>query len=240
MDEDNGKHYAAILTLGSGQNFNVLVDTGSTDLFLPAAGAGPHNTVQPDPSIVPYPGSPACMENYGGNSQRISGTIYTAPFTFAGTTTGAGSPFCLVSDLGGYKADEDGVLGLQPCLSGIYLSSDDLGGGGFITPNDVNRDLFDGDFKWETIVGGAKHWTFSLGSAQWYVEGYVDNLASQYAFIDTGNPTVKLDSASVDKIWASIGAEPSTGAMNCTDKGSAPDITFTFGSGNEYTIPSSM
>lgn len=136
MDEDNGKHvkypplpwpsqptfntaqYAAILTLGTGQNFNVLVDTGSTDLFLPAAGAGPHNSVQPDPSIVPYPGSPACMENYGGNSQQISGTIYTAPFTFAGTTTGAGSPFCLVSDLGGYRADPDGVLGLQPCASG--------------------------------------------------------------------------------------------------------------------------
>lgn len=62
MDENTQKNYQAILTLGSGQQFSMLVDTGSADLFLPSAGQGPGNTVQPDPSVVPYPGSPSCSE----------------------------------------------------------------------------------------------------------------------------------------------------------------------------------
>lgn len=259
MDENTQKNYQAILTLGSGQQFSVLVDTGSGDLFLPTAGAGPGNTVQPDSSVVPYPGSPGCNEAYGGNSQGIIGTVYTAPYKFAGTTTPSSSAFCLVSNEGTYADDADGVFGLGPCTGnvgkttsncplaalgwgsfGIYLSSDDLGGGGFITPNDVNSDLYYGDFAWENLIPGAAHWTFDLGGGAYSVNGFQGNLAPQYAFIDTGNPLIKVDAASAEAIWAQVGADANTGAIDCGQRGVAPDIVFTFGSGNEYTVSSNL
>ena len=111
--------YVAPLTLGTNQQFSIIFDTGSTDLFLPTAGAGPHNTVQADPSVVPYNGGGVqCSEAYGGRTQGILGQIYTAPYSLAGSNAAASSAFCLVSDEGSFSSPADGILGLGFCNGG--------------------------------------------------------------------------------------------------------------------------
>ncbi|MCJ1452488.1 hypothetical protein MMC28_002831 [Mycoblastus sanguinarius] len=267
---------------GSNQQFSVLVDTGSVDLFLPAAGAGPHNTVQPDPSILPYAGSPACSEAYGpAGDQGITGTIYTAPYSLAGSNAPPSSAFCLVSDEGSYGAPEDGVMGFGFCLGssvaaqtgncplqalgwssfGIYLSSDDQNGGGFITPNGVDDGLYTGDFSFgedfgveqiteipvddplESIAapGGAapKHWIFSTGYGLYLIDGS-EGFMNSYAFIDTGNPSINIEPISARDIWNKVGASAADGSIDCGQAGQAPDIEFEFASGARYTLPSSI
>ena len=111
--------YVAPLTIGSDQQFNIIFDTGSTDLFLPAAGAGPHNTVQADPAITPYNGGGVqCTEAYGGRNQGIVGQIYDAPYSLAGSNADVSSTFCLVSDEGSFSSPADGILGLGFCNGG--------------------------------------------------------------------------------------------------------------------------
>ena len=116
---DIPQQYVAPLTLGSNQQFNIIFDTGSTDLFLPSAGAGPHNTVQPDPQVVAYNGGGVqCTEAYGGRDTGVVGQIYTAPYSLAGSNAGSGSTFCLVSDEGEFGSPADGILGLGFCNGG--------------------------------------------------------------------------------------------------------------------------
>ena len=191
--------YIAPLTIGSDQQFNIIFDTGSTDLFLPAAGAGPHNTVQADPAITPYNGGGMqCTEAYGGRNQGIVGQIYDAPYSLAGSNADASSTFCLVSEEGSFNSPADGILGLGFCnggsvatqtgncplaalgwtsfgvfilvflksslprvlnsSAGVYLSSDDLGGGGFITPNGVDEGLYQSDFTFGTGTQMKGYW----------------------------------------------------------------------------------
>ena len=98
-------------------------DTGSTDLFLLAAGAGPHNTVQADPAVVPYNGGGVqCTEAYGGRNQGIIGQVCTAPYYLAGSNVNWSSAFNLVSSEGGFDSPAGGIWGLGFCNAGRYAN----------------------------------------------------------------------------------------------------------------------
>ena len=59
-----------------------------------------------------------CTEAYGGQNQGITGQIYTAPYSLAGSNAAASSTFCLVSEEGSFASPADGILGLGFCNQG--------------------------------------------------------------------------------------------------------------------------
>ena len=84
---------------------------------------------------------------------------------------------------------------------GVYLSNEDLGGGGFVTPNGVDGGLYQGDFTFESLgsmSGGAPvHWATSTFDGLYLIDGS-EGFMNTYVFIDTGNPVSSLDQYKAD------------------------------------------
>ena len=118
IQEGTGKGYFADITLGaSAQTFSVLFDTGSNDLWLlSATGAAPGQASvdTSDQSISPYGGGGAgCNPSYGAQGKSVSGTVYEAPYTIAGTTST--NAFCL-ADSSDFGTTRDGIIGMGFCV----------------------------------------------------------------------------------------------------------------------------
>ncbi|MCJ1477704.1 hypothetical protein MMC13_006377 [Lambiella insularis] len=255
-----GGHYTIDMTLGSdGQSFTVIVDTGSSDLWLLASRIDGQPPA--DPSITNQ--NTGCSDTYGAQAAKVSGTIYNAPYNIADTS--ASGLFCYVTATSGFSdpGNVDGILGLgQPIESpsntvsgqtgnnpntvlgwanfGLYISADDFGGYGEIDPNGVNDQLYISDFQAQPLTNTPNgHFTFVISS--WSIGNAWGNFEQPQAFVDSGNPTILIDQDSVNAIYSQIDMDPSTNTVDCahiTD-GTQPILTFNF-QGNLYTIPPNM
>ena len=138
---------------------------------------------------MPYLADLSRKEAYGEVKQGISGNIYAALYTFAGTRTDPRRNFCLVSNMGSCSDHTEESCVLDFAVAIVLASQAELetvplacsaGASlvfithpqfertrqGFVTPNVANGDLcYLWSSAWEVVVPNAVHCTFDIMAA---------------------------------------------------------------------------
>ncbi|KAJ3099229.1 hypothetical protein HDU97_003338 [Phlyctochytrium planicorne] len=226
--------YAASVTLGNGQTFNVHVDTGSADTWI----RGP-SCVSPDRSCVGPKVDVSSLSSanrpfstsYG--SGAVAGGIYTTTFTVGGQKS---QPllFGVTTQEVGFDDDgyTDGLMGLAfDSISnirrntggntnffdqlgfpggqrrfGVYLSNAGQGSGELVLGGD-NPGRYSGTVTCLPLAQQS-YWVFSIASATYKVRNAQGSLGGSlnYAIADTGTTLAILDDRVASNINSAIGA----------------------------------
>ncbi|KAM9212168.1 cathepsin E [Dugong dugon] len=257
--------YFGTISIGSpAQNFTVIFDTGSSNLWVPSVYCS-SQACQTHPRFYPSQsstysslGSPFSI-SYGTGS--LSGIIGTDQVTVEGLTVVNQQFGESVKEPGQTFADAafDGILGLgYPSLAvgGVTPVFDNM-----MTQNVVDLPIFsvymssnpEGGMGSELIFGGYDYSHFS-GSLNWVPvtkQGYwqiaLDNIQvggtvmfcseGCQAIVDTGTSLITGPSNSIKQLQSAIGAEPMDGeyVVECVNLNVMPDVTFTI-NGVPYTL----
>ncbi|XP_059806072.1 cathepsin E-A-like isoform X1 [Hypanus sabinus] len=257
--------YAGMISIGTPpQNFTVIFDTGSSNLWVPsvycysAACKQHHKYIPEDSSTYERVGRPFSL-HYGTGS--LSGVMATDTVNIEG--------FSVVDQMFGESVTEpgttfeyspfDGILGLaypsiavadatpvfdnmmaqnlveQPLFS-VFLSRDD-GKGSEIIFGGFDPAHFVGELNWIPVTKQG-YWQIQLDGVQ--VGGNVVACEGGCkAIVDTGTSLLSGPTTSISVIQSSIGAMSSGEgemAIDCGSLSSMPDVTFIIG-GVEYVLP---
>ncbi|RKO86487.1 aspartic peptidase domain-containing protein, partial [Blyttiomyces helicus] len=234
------KQYNTPMTIGNGQAFNVTLDTGSSDLFLP----GPHCTSADgscrlplidgkDKTLIPT-GAPYSLSYAGGSF--ANGTIFRGPLSLGGASTkngfflasdeitswgdpesagflGLGFPFAQEAMVDVLKGAKTPIQALGLSSFGIYLSNLVEGDRGVFTTNGVDEAHVGGPFSYVPIVSTTGAWTIPFVDATFAVNGKTGPITG-ITTVDTGMDIVVLPTAVAEGIWAGIGAVPLADGSN--------------------------
>ncbi|XP_072494701.1 cathepsin E [Notamacropus eugenii] len=258
--------YFGVISIGSPpQNFTVIFDTGSSNLWVPSVYcASPackeHNRFHPSQSSTYFENGNSFSIQYGTGS--LTGIIGTDQVSVQGITVANQQFGESVNEPGStfVNAEFDGILGLgYPSLAvgGVTPVFDNM-----MAQNLVDLPMFsiymtrnaDGTTGSELIFGGYDHTHFT-GSLNWVPvtkQGYwqiaLDNIQvggtimfcaeGCQAIVDTGTSLITGPPDKIKQLQNAIGAVPTDGeyAMECNNLNMMPDVTFTI-NGIPYTLP---
>nr|XP_033775208.1 cathepsin E [Geotrypetes seraphini] len=257
--------YFGEISIGSPpQNFTVIFDTGSSNLWVPSVyctsnACKQHTLYQPSTSnTYSADGRPFSIQ-YGTGS--LSGIIGIDQVTVEGITVSNQQFGESVSEPGNTFADSgfDGILGLAyPSLAvggctpvfdnmmaqnlvampifSVYMSRNpDSSVGGEIIFGGLDSSHFSGDLNWIPVTNQG-YWQIQLDNIM--VGGQVTFCAEGcQAIVDTGTSLITGPSKTVLQLQNDIGATPVDGeyAVECNNLNVMPDVTFTI-NGIEYTL----
>lgn len=258
--------YYGPITLGTPpQEFNVIFDTGSSNLWVPSKKCSSfpcllHRRYDSDKSTSFQANHTEFQIRYGSGSVKgfISGDKLTvggleiADQGFGETTEMPGLTFAF--------AKFDGIMGLgydtisvasvvppfynmvdqklisEPLFS-FYLqrAADGSTTGGSLVFGGVEEDYFEGELKYAPVVRKG-YWEVSLDS---FSVGEIDlGMKKTTAAIDTGTSLIAMPSAVADTINQQIGAKKGLRGIYTVDCGSIssmPSVTFEFG-GHKFPL----
>ncbi|XP_068930802.1 cathepsin E [Petaurus breviceps papuanus] len=257
--------YFGVISIGSPpQNFTVIFDTGSSNLWVPSVycvspACNNHNRFHPSQSSTYFENGNSFSIQYGTGS--LSGIIGTDQVSVQGITVANQQFGESVKEPGStfVNAEFDGILGLAyPSLAvgGVTPVFDNM-----MAQNLVDIPVFsvymtrntDSTTGSELIFGGYDHAHFT-GSLNWVPvtkQGYwqiaLDNIQvggtimfcaeGCQAIVDTGTSLITGPPDKIKQLQNAIGAVPTDGeyAMECNNLNVMPDVTFTI-NGIPYTL----
>ncbi|XP_003410316.1 cathepsin E [Loxodonta africana] len=257
--------YFGAISIGSpSQNFTVIFDTGSSNLWVPSVYCT-SQACQTHPRFYPSQsstysslGSPFSI-SYGTGS--LSGIIGTDQVSVEGLTVIDQQFGESVKEPGQTFVDSafDGILGLgYPSLAvggvtpvfdnmmaqnlvdlpmfSVYMSSDPAGGmGSELIFGGYDHSHFSGSLNWVPVTKQG-YWQIALDNIQ--VGGTVMFCSEGcQAIVDTGTSLITGPSNNIKQLQRAIGAEPENGeyAVECVNLNVMPDVTFTI-NGVSYTL----
>ncbi|XP_049713979.1 cathepsin E [Elephas maximus indicus] len=257
--------YFGAISIGSpSQNFTVIFDTGSSNLWVPSVYCT-SQACQTHPRFYPSQsstysslGSPFSI-SYGTGS--LSGIIGTDQVSVEGLTVINQQFGESVKEPGQTFVDSafDGILGLgYPSLAvggvtpvfdnmmaqnlvdlpmfSVYMSSDPAGGmGSELIFGGYDHSHFSGSLNWVPVTKQG-YWQIALDNIQ--VGGTVMFCSEGcQAIVDTGTSLITGPSNNIKQLQRAIGAEPENGeyAVECVNLNVMPDVTFTI-NGVSYTL----
>uniref|UniRef100_A0A034WG88 Lysosomal aspartic protease n=1 Tax=Bactrocera dorsalis TaxID=27457 RepID=A0A034WG88_BACDO len=260
--------YYGAITIGTPpQNFQVLFDTGSSNLWVPKGpcsgdpACNNHNSYEASKSSTYKPNGTEFSIQYGTGSLTgylVEDTVSVAGLpisdqVFAVATTEPGTTFVdAVFDgilgMGYQEISNDNVVppfynlykqGLvkEPVFS-FYLTRDGTSSqGGVLTLGGIDSDHYEGDITYVPVASKG-YWQFSVGTV------YVGD--SEFSFgdpgiADTGTSLVAVPFYLYENIQELIGAEPNNEGqyfVDCSQVFSLPKISFTI-AGKNFTLEGS-
>ena len=249
------------ISLGSPeQKFNVLFDTGSSNLWVPSSKCTTclhHNRFDASKSSsYKENGTRIELDGVGGflstDNLKIGSTVVEAQ-TFAEATEEPGrfvlAKYDGILGLGFPKLSVDGVVTpfenmvdqklIDESVFSFYLNKDPKGKvGGELIFGGVDKEHFDGEITYAPLTEQA-FWKFKMdgfgvagGSANDFCNGGCDVIAN------TGISLIAMPMEEADKLNKQIGATPlGTGAytVDCAKISTLPEVTFTI-SGRKFTL----
>mmetsp|Transcript_21169 Transcript_21169/g.46438 ORF Transcript_21169/g.46438 Transcript_21169/m.46438 type:complete len:424 (-) Transcript_21169:160-1431(-) len=263
-DFQNAQYYAEIKIGTPPQSFKVVMDTGSSNLWVPGAKCRSpacwlHKTYHSGASHTYKPNGTKFAIQYGSGSLTgvldqdvVSiGDITIQHQTFGESTTEPGIAFA--------AGHFDGILGLgfprisvehvvppfnnmmdqglvDQNLFAFWLNRDlnSKGPGGEITFGGLDKAHYKGDITYVPL-SAETYWQFSVDS----VSVYGHSLSTSFqAIADSGTSLLAGPSAEINKIQVLIGAKPlmhGEFTVDCSKLDSMPDVTFTIG-GKEFSL----
>uniref|UniRef100_A0A8C3T0F4 pepsin A n=1 Tax=Chelydra serpentina TaxID=8475 RepID=A0A8C3T0F4_CHESE len=258
MDVD----YYGTISIGTpAQDFTVIFDTGSSNLWVPSVYCSSeactnHNKFNPSDSSTYEATSQSLSIQYGTGSMtgilaydtvQVGGIVDTKQI-FGLSETEPGSTF--------YYAPFDGILGLafpsiassgatpvfdnmmneglvSQDLFSVYLSSDEQSGS-FVMFGGIDSSYYSGSLNWIPL-SSETYWEITMDSITIDGETIACSNSCQ-AIIDTGTSLLAGPSTGISNIDSYIGA--SDGTISCSDMSSLPNIIFTI-NGIEFPVPAS-
>ncbi|XP_014387991.1 PREDICTED: cathepsin E isoform X3 [Myotis brandtii] len=257
--------YFGTISIGSPpQNFTVIFDTGSSNLWVPSVyctspACKTHPRFSPSRSSTYSAAGSHFFIQYGTGS--LSGVIGADQVSVEGLTV-VGQQFGeSVTEPGQtfVDAEFDGILGLgYPSLAvggvtpvfdnmmaqnlvdvpmfSVYMSSDPEGGAGSeLIFGGYDHSHFSGSLNWVPVTKQG-YWQIALDTIQ--VGGAVMFCSEGcQAIVDTGTSLITGPPAEIKQLQKAIGAEPVDGeyAVECDNLNVMPDVTFTI-NGVPYTL----
>ncbi|XP_042293483.1 pepsin A-like [Sceloporus undulatus] len=259
--------YIGTIYIGTpGQEFVVLFDTGSSNLWVPSVycsspACSNHNRFNPQDSST-----------YQATSQSLSVTYGTGSMTgfLAYDTVQVGS-IQVTNQIFGLSETEpgnflyyspfDGILGLAyPSISSsgatpvfdnmmseglvsqdlfsVYLSSDDQSGS-FVMFGGVDTSYYSGNLNWVPL-SSESYWQITVDSITMNGQSIACSGGCQ-AIVDTGTSLLAGPPNGIANIQYYIGASQSSNGeymISCSSMNSLPDIVFTI-NGIEFPLPAS-
>ena len=259
----NAQYFTEIQLGTPGQAFKVILDTGSSNLWVPSKDCSSlacflHAKYDHDESStykeigtefsIQY-GSGA-MEGYVSQDTLSIGDLVIPGQQFAEATSEPGLAFAFGKFDGilglaydtinkivppVYKAIEQGLLDKPQFAFALGDTNKDENDGGVATFGGYDATKFKGDITWLPVRRKA-YWEVSfdgLGLGEEYAE-----LHSTGAAIDTGTSLITLPSSLAEIINAKIGAKKSWSGqyqVECDSRETLPELTLTFG-GYNFTL----
>uniref|UniRef100_A0A8C0H7U4 pepsin A n=1 Tax=Chelonoidis abingdonii TaxID=106734 RepID=A0A8C0H7U4_CHEAB len=260
MDVD----YYGTISIGTpAQDFTVVFDTGSSNLWVPSvycssAACTNHNRFNPSDSSTYEATSQTLSIQYGNGSMtgilaydtvQVGGIADTNQI-FGLSETEPGSTF--------YYAPFDGILGLafpsiassgatpifdnmmneglvSQDLFSVYLNSDEQSGS-FVTFGSINSSYYSGSLNWIPL-SSETYWEITMNSITIDGETIACSGGCQ-AIIDTGTSLLAGPSTGISNIDSYIGASNGTVRISCSAMSSLPNIVFTINS-IKFPVPAS-
>ncbi|KAM6466301.1 pepsin A-like [Liasis olivaceus] len=259
--------YTGIIYIGTPpQEFSVLFDTGSSNLWVPSVycsseACSDHHRFNPQDSSTFQATSQSVSIVYGTGSMTgvlgydtvQVGSIQVTKQIFGLSETEPGSFL--------YYSPFDGILGLAyPGLSAsgatpvfdnmmseglvsqdlfsVYLSSDDQTGS-FVMFGGIDSSYFTGNLNWVPVTADY-YWQITLDSITMNGQSIACSGGCQ-TIVDTGTSLIAGPSQGISNIQNYIGgSQDSSGEyiVNCSAINTLPDIVFTL-NGIEYPLPAS-
>ncbi|CAM2095219.1 unnamed protein product, partial [Caretta caretta] len=254
--------YYGTISIGTpAQDFTVIFDTGSSNLWVPSVYCSStactnHKKFNPSDSSTYQATSQSLSIQYGTGSMtgilgydtvQVGGIVDTNQI-FGLSETEPGSFF--------YYAPFDGILGLAfPSISSsgatpvfdnmmneglvsqdlfsVYLSSNDQTGS-FVMFGGIDSSHYSGSLNWIPL-SSESYWEITMDSVTMNGETIACSGGCQ-AIIDTGTSLLAGPSSGISNINSYIGA--SDGTISCSAMSSLPNIVFTI-NGIEFPVPAS-
>uniref|UniRef100_A0A8C3FVI5 Peptidase A1 domain-containing protein n=1 Tax=Chrysemys picta bellii TaxID=8478 RepID=A0A8C3FVI5_CHRPI len=235
--------YYGTISIGTpAQDFTVVFDTGSSNLWVPSvycsstacskSPATPLATSQSSPSSMAV----AVVSDYPHSSPKVGGIADTKQI-FGLSETEPGSTF--------YYVPYDGILGLAfpnisssgatPNLFSVYLSSDEQSGS-FVMFGGIDSSYHSGSLNWIPL-SAETYWEITMDSITIDGETIACSNSCQ-AIIDTGTSLLAGPSTGISNIDSYIGASNGTVRISCSAMSSLPNIVFTI-NGIKFPVPAS-
>ncbi|XP_077675976.1 pepsin A-like [Eretmochelys imbricata] len=256
--------YYGTISIGTpAQDFTVIFDTGSSNLWVPSvycssAACKNHKKFNPSDSSTYKATSQSLSIQYGTGSMtgilgydtvQVGGIVDTNQI-FGLSETEPGSFF--------YYAPFDGILGLAfPSISAsgatpvfdnmmneglvsqdlfsVYLSSNDQTGS-FVMFGGIDSSYYSGSLTWIPL-SSESYWEITMDSVTMNGETIACSGGCQ-AIIDTGTSLLAGPPSGVSNINSYIGTSDGTVRISCSAMSSLPDIVFTI-NGIEFPVPAS-
>lgn len=252
----NTEYYGTIGLGTPPQDFKVIYDTGSSNLWVPAescSGCGLHSKFSPENSHSFHDNGTSITIRYGSGPitgtvandvvNLGSGIIKNSPFITV-TKNSLGLPYILgkfdgISGLGLDKISAGGMPSLLTQIKNsklvahdyfsVYLG-DESGNKGSITFGTTNPTLYTGDIVYHNITDSG-YWEIPL-------EGYglgdkISQKNSYTAIMDTGTSLIAAPEEDTKVIVSQIGAKqnpinPNVYTVDCASKPTLPNLNFRF------------
>uniref|UniRef100_A0A8C3FZR8 pepsin A n=1 Tax=Chrysemys picta bellii TaxID=8478 RepID=A0A8C3FZR8_CHRPI len=235
MDVD----YYGTISIGTpAQDFTVVFDTGSSNLWVPSVycSSTACNSSTYEATSQSSPSSMAVVSDYPHSSPKVGGIADTKQI-FGLSETEPGSTF--------YYVPYDGILGLAfpnisssgatPNLFSVYLSSDEQSGS-FVMFGGIDSSYHSGSLNWIPL-SAETYWEITMDSITIDGETIACSNSCQ-AIIDTGTSLLAGPSTGISNIDSYIGASNGTVRISCSAMSSLPNIVFTI-NGIKFPVPAS-
>jgi len=263
VDESDDDYYITIGIGTPGQNFNVQVDTGSSDLWIPGLGCNAtaclnHTRFDTTKSATFQTAGQNFSIQYGegymtGIVAQDLVTIgdFTIQQTFGLSTyednTFLGGALDGIIGMGFEPLSSENAttpfqnlvqqVGLDPVFSFYFNFAANGGQGGELTIGGYDDTQFTGDIQYIPLTAET-YWNINITSVS--VNGKDSGVKAQGAIVDTGTTLIIASDPDALAVNTLIGAKPVKGqdgvySLPCSTTG-LPDVVFTF-NGNQYTVP---
>ena len=259
IDVDNymNAQYYGPITIGTPpQDFLVVFDTGSSNLWVPSSTCNSvacflHSTYNSGLSSTYVANGETIDIEYGSGS--ASGYMSTDTVTFGGLAIES-VPFAEMTDLGGVSfiaSKFDGILGLawkgiaaddvspvfmlmyeQNLLEdnsfSFYLSTSTSATGSRLVLGGVDPTLYTGNFTYHSLLTDT-YWQIQMDDI--LVNGQSLGITNPIGIVDSGTSTLAGAQPLVDKISEAIGTVPT----DCSNLSTLPSVTFVI-DGTQYEL----
>jgi len=265
VDESDEDYYGTVSIGTPPQNFNLLFDTGSSDLWVPSTSctsSSPclnHKKYDGSKSSSYQAGTQSFSIQYGTGSMTgivsqdvvsVAGLQITQSFGEANTEADFFNQTSFDGILGmGYGSiSSEGVttpfnnmvqqLNIDPVFS-FHLGFAANGGGGELTLGGYDSSQFTGNIQYSPVTTQT-YWNIGLQSVS--INGQDSGVQAQDAAIDTGTTLIVAPDTDAQAINQLIGAQAVQGqdgvySISCDPSG-LPDVVLTF-NGNKFNVPAS-